>query len=197
MVDKRHPMRTAFLLPIGFAAALLMVSAAARAQDARPANVSKETVSSVKAAGGAAPGAAAPATGVDANAALYCRNIASAAADARYERQALALKKLEKDLGDRIAALKKQQDEYETWVKRREDLLNKADQNVVAIYSNMRPDAAAQQVAVMDPEAAAAILAKLQPRIASAILNEMDPVTAAQLTNVMAGLPAQQARAGG
>ena len=51
--------------------------------------------------------------------------------------------------------------------------------SVVAIYSQMRPDAAAGQIAVMAPDAAAAILAKLSPRTASAILNEMDAQTAA------------------
>jgi flagellar motility protein MotE (MotC chaperone) len=43
------------------------------------------------------------------------------------------------------------------WVKRREEFLKKADQSVVAIYSQMRPDAASQQIAAMNPEAAAAI----------------------------------------
>ena len=122
-----------------------------------------------------------------ANANAYCKNIANQAADARYARQAEALAAMTKALDDRIAALEAKRADYEKWVSRREDLLKRADDSVVAIYSQMRPDAAAQQIAIMDQEAAAAILAKLQPRTASAILNEMDPTTAAQLTNVMAG----------
>jgi flagellar motility protein MotE (MotC chaperone) len=185
----RHP------LPVGLAVALMMIPALVWAQDAAPAKVSDDTVSSVQPPDDAA---AMPADPNEANAALYCRNIANAAVDARYARQSQALSALEKELNDRIAALQAKQAEYEQWVKRREDLLAKADENVVAIYSQMRPDAAAQQVAVMDPDAAAAILAKLAPRIASAILNEMDPLTAAQLTNVMAGAPSKdQAQAGG
>lgn len=121
------------------------------------------------------------------NAAQYCRNITNAAADARYARQTDALTAMNKALGDRIDALEKKRAEYEQWVTRREDLLKKADDSVVAIYSQMRPDAAAKQIAVMDDEAAAAILSKLTPRTASAILNEMDPATAAHLANVMAG----------
>jgi len=128
--------------------------------------------------------------GTTANADAYCRNIANKAADARYARQAESLTAMTKKLDDRIAALEAKRAEYEKWVARRQDLLKQADDSVVAIYSQMRPDAAAQQVAVMDQEAAAAILSKLQPRIASAILNEMDPITAARLTNVMAGMPA-------
>ncbi len=123
------------------------------------------------------------------NADAYCRNIANQAADARYARQAESLAAMTKALDDRIAALEAKRADYEKWVATRQDFLSRADASVVAIYSQMRPDAAAQQFAVMGEEAAAAILSKLQPRTASAILNEMDAVTAAHLTNVMAGLP--------
>ena len=124
------------------------------------------------------------------NATLYCRNIVNAAADARYARQADAIAAMDKQLGARIDALEQKRAEYEMWVKRREELLRKADESVVAIYSQMRPDAAAKQIAVMEEEAAAAILSKLQPRIASSILNEMDARVAARLTNVIAGIGA-------
>jgi flagellar motility protein MotE (MotC chaperone) len=144
-------------------------------------------------------GTAVPATSASApadNATLYCRNIANPAADARYARQADALADMQKALDDRIAALEKKRAEYEEWVTRRQQFLSRADESVVAIYSQMRPDAAAQQIAVMEEEAAAAILSKLAPRTASAILNEMDAAIAAHLTNVMAGLPADERKAG-
>jgi flagellar motility protein MotE (MotC chaperone) len=149
-------------------------------------------VSAAEAAtGDAAPPAAATDTGeakaAADNASAYCRNIANQAADARYARQAASLADMTKQLEERIKALEDKRAEYEKWVSRRQEFLDKADQSVVAIYSQMRPDAAAQQIAVMDQEAAAAILSKLQPRTASAILNEMEPTAAANLTNVMAG----------
>jgi flagellar motility protein MotE (MotC chaperone) len=137
--------------------------------------------------------AAADDTGPTANAAAYCKNIANQAADARYARQAESLATMTKALEDRIAALEAKRADYEKWVSRREEFLNRADESVVAIYSQMRPDAASQQIAVMEEDAAAAILAKLSPRIASAILNEMDPTAAARLTNAMAGIPATDA----
>ena len=136
----------------------------------------------------AAPAADAPPQPED-NASQYCRNIANPAADARYARQVDSLTALEKEIDDRIARLEAKRAEYEEWVKKREEMMSKADEAVVAIYSQMRPDAASQQIAAMEEAAAAAILAKLSPRIASAILNEMDAATAARLTNVMAGLP--------
>jgi flagellar motility protein MotE (MotC chaperone) len=122
------------------------------------------------------------------NAQKYCANIADAAADARFARQAAAIADLEKQIDERIKALDAARAGYEDWLTRREDFLRKADESVVAIFTQMRPDAASQQMSVMDLEAAAAILVKLNPRIASAILNEMDPMKAAQLTTTMAGL---------
>ena len=144
-------------------------------------------------AGAAPPDAAESAGSPGDNANQYCRAIIDQARDARFARQAAAITMLERDLEERTAALERKKAEFEQWVKRREEFLKKADQSVVAIYSQMRPDAASQQIAAMNPEAAAAILAKLSPRIASAILNEMNPAAAAQLTNAMAGLPGKAA----
>lgn len=133
--------------------------------------------------------AAAPASEADAeNARAYCANVADAVADARYARQAQALMDLGKQIEERIKLLEDKRAEYENWLTRREDFLRKADESVVAIFTQMRPDAASQQMAAMAMEAAAAILVKLNPRIASAILNEMDPARAAMLTTTMAGL---------
>ena len=117
---------------------------------------------------------------------LYCRNIAEAAADARYARQVNALTGLEERLAQRIAELDEKRAELEAWVTRREEMMQQADDAIVAIYSQMRPDAAALQISVMDAEAAAAILSKVAPRTASAILNEMEAETAAYLANTMA-----------
>ena len=133
------------------------------------------------------------------NARAYCTNIADAAADARYALQAAALEDLETQVNARIDALEKKRAQYEEWLALREEFLRKADESIVAIFTQMRPDAASQQMSVMDLEAAAAILVKLNPRIASAILNEMDPMKAAQLTTTMAGLakPSDEAKTSG
>jgi flagellar motility protein MotE (MotC chaperone) len=183
-----HPLRFSFR-SAGVVAILLVLSAGASASD-KVRVVGEGIITPPPAAAVAAAQAEPmPGDGTDANANLYCKNIANPAADARYSRQVEALTALEKRIDDRIAKLEAKRAEYEEWVKKREDFLAKADAAVVAIYSQMRPDAASQQIAVMDPVAAAAILSKLNPRIASAILNEMNAQTAAMLTNVMAGLP--------
>ena len=116
----------------------------------------------------------------------FCSNIADAARDRRYALQAAELKKLQADIDARLKALEAKKTEYETWLKRREVFLARAEDGVVKIYAGMKPDAAAQQLAIVKTELAAAILMKLDPRKASVILNEMDGKAAAKLTGIMA-----------
>lgn len=115
----------------------------------------------------------------------YCASIADAAADARFAWQKEQLASLEKQVEERIAALEAKRAEYETWLARRDAFLAKADEGVVAIYTKMRADAAALQLANMPDEGAAAILTKLNARTASAILSEMEAARAAQLARMM------------
>ncbi|HQS09369.1 MAG TPA: MotE family protein [Xanthobacteraceae bacterium] len=122
------------------------------------------------------------------NAIQYCRSIVNAASDARFARQKEALATMEKDIEARIAALEAKRAEYQDWLQRREVFLKKADDSLISVISQMRPDAASAQISAMGEEAAAAVLAKLTPRVASAILNEMDPPRAARLTSIMVGL---------
>jgi flagellar motility protein MotE (MotC chaperone) len=119
----------------------------------------------------------------------YCTNIRDAAADARFAWQMEALRELEGQIEQRIADLNARQAEFEDWLRRREEFVARARENLVAVYANMRPDAAAQQLAILEDEDAASVLANLVPRSASAILNEMEPERAAQLAVAMAGPP--------
>jgi len=120
----------------------------------------------------------------------YCNNIAGAAIDARYTWQTKKLTELEDQIKSRISELEQKQEEYKEWIKHREDLEKKAEENLVGIYAHMRPEVAATQLAALDDDMAAAVLTQLNPRIASAILNEFQPEHAARLANVMAGHPA-------
>ena len=115
----------------------------------------------------------------------YCANIADAAADARFAWQKEQLAALERQVEERIKALEEKRAEYETWLKRRNEFLAKADESVVAVYAKMKPDAAALQFANMPEENAAALLTKLNARAASAILSEMEATRAANLARKM------------
>lgn len=118
----------------------------------------------------------------------YCVNIRDVAADARYAWQKSTLEALDKRIAERIAALEEKRAEYEAWLKKREDFLAAAREDVVAIYAKMRPEAAAGQLTALDDDMAAAVLARLNTRASSAILNEMDPARASQLASALAGM---------
>ncbi len=116
----------------------------------------------------------------------FCSNIADAARDRRYALQKDELQTLQQEIDKRIAALEEKRAEYESWLKRREDFLARAKDDVVKIYSSMKPDAAAERLAEMDAVLAASILMQIEPRKAGVILNEMERKAAAMLTGVMA-----------
>lgn len=116
----------------------------------------------------------------------FCSNIADAARDRRYAIQTEELTKLQQEVDARIKTLEEKRAEYETWLKRREEFMARAEDGVIKIYSSMRPDAAAERLAELRVELAAAILMKLDSRKAGVILNEMESKAAAALTGVMA-----------
>ncbi|WP_245456408.1 MotE family protein [Mesorhizobium sp. M2A.F.Ca.ET.043.05.1.1] len=116
----------------------------------------------------------------------FCSNIADAARDRRYALQAEELKQLQAGIDERMKALEAKKAEYEEWLKRREVFLARAEDGVVKIYAGMKPDAAAERLAMVNAELAAAILMKLDSRKAGVILNEMDQKAAATLTGIMA-----------
>nr|WP_225248333.1 MotE family protein [Mesorhizobium sp. J8] len=116
----------------------------------------------------------------------FCSNIADAARDRRYALQAEELKQLQAGIDERMKALEAKKTEYEEWLKRREVFLARAEDGVVKIYAGMKPDAAAERLAMVNAELAAAILMKLDSRKAGVILNEMDQKAAATLTGIMA-----------
>lgn len=125
-------------------------------------------------------------TGEESEIQRFCSNIADAARDRRYALQTAELKQLQSDVDNRIKALEDKRTEYETWLKRREVFLARAEDGVVKIYADMKPDAAAERLAIVHADLAAAILMKLDSRKAGVILNEMDQKAAAMLTGIMA-----------
>jgi flagellar motility protein MotE (MotC chaperone) len=129
--------------------------------------------------------AAAPA---DNEVALFCSNVADPAVDARLDWQLKELEKAENRLRERIAEVEAKRAEYEKWMALRDDFLKRAEASVVEIYSRMKPDAAATQIAGMADETAAAVLAKLSPRSSSAIFNEMETARAAHLADLLGGM---------
>ncbi|TYO66922.1 MotE family protein [Bradyrhizobium hipponense] len=154
------------------------VPAAAPARPAKPASVTAPPK----------PAPAQAAVPADNEVALFCSNVADPAVDARLAWQLKELEKAENQLRERIAEVEAKRAEYEKWMALRDDFLKKAEASVVEIYSRMKPDAAATQIAGMADETAAAVLAKLSPRSSSAIFNEMDTARAAHLADLLGGM---------
>ncbi len=123
--------------------------------------------------------------------ARYCWNIADAARDARYLRQKRKLEEMTERLETLIKRLERKRAEYETWVKRREDITRRMSTSMMRVYEKMEPDVAAQQITHMEYAVAVALLAGMKPEKAAAILAEMDPKIAGRLVNVIVGRVAQ------
>ena len=178
------------------------------AEDQGPATTGAVPASEAPAAAPAPPPASAPArpakpgsvtvppkpappqaaVAADNEVALFCSNVADPAVDARLAWQLKELEKAESLLRERIAEVEAKRAEYEQWMALRDDFLKKAEASVVEIYSRMKPEAAATQIAGMADETAAAVLAKLSPRNSSAIFNEMDTARAAHLADLLGGM---------
>ena len=116
----------------------------------------------------------------------YCTNNGAAAADARSAWQATRIRELEGRLEHKATELAALMEDARAWVLKREAILTKAEDGIVAIYAKMRPEAAAQQLAAMDEALVVAILLKMNARGAGSILTEMNPEQAARLTKAMA-----------
>ena len=121
------------------------------------------------------------------DAAKFCANIVDAASDARFAWEAKTLKDLKSEIETATTDLEKKRAELEDMLKRRDEFQKLAEQSVVDIYSKMRPEAAAAQLAALDERMAAAVLIKLNARAASTILAEMDTPRAVSLAGLISG----------
>jgi flagellar motility protein MotE (MotC chaperone) len=123
----------------------------------------------------------------------FCANIADAARDQRYQLQKEELTKLQAQVDDRIAVLEKRKNEYEDWLNKRNAFLKQAEAGLVDIYKKMKPDAAAEQMNLLDPNLVSAVIMKLKPAQASLILAEMEPKKAAMITAIMSAVETRDA----
>jgi flagellar motility protein MotE (MotC chaperone) len=127
----------------------------------------------------------------------YCRAVLEPAREARYAHQTAEIEALSRALDDRMAKIESRIAELKEWVARREDFANRTNEQLVTIYSGMRPEAASEQLAKLEESAAAAILSKLAPRVASQILNDMPPERAAKLAMILMGASRKNDPGGG
>ena len=117
----------------------------------------------------------------------FCAAVAASAASTRLAWQEARVKALQADLITKIVELDAKAAEVRDWVAKREQLLDRASESLIAIYTKMKPEAASAQVQAMDDDTAAALLLKLKPAVASAVMSEMEFSRAARLTELLTG----------
>jgi flagellar motility protein MotE (MotC chaperone) len=122
---------------------------------------------------------------------IFCGAVAASANSTRLAWQEERIKSLQAQLVIKIAELDAKEAEVRAWVRKREELLAKANESLTAIYAKMKPEASAAQIAAMDDDSAAAILLKLKPSTASAVLGEMEASRAARLADLLSGATAK------
>jgi flagellar motility protein MotE (MotC chaperone) len=116
----------------------------------------------------------------------FCANATPSIAEARIAWEKKQLDELDAQVKQRLVDLEKAEASLQEWVAKRDTALKAANDNLVAIYAKMQPEAAAIQIAAMDDPMAAAILGKLKPGAAGAILNEMEAGRASRLVVLLA-----------
>ncbi len=118
----------------------------------------------------------------------YCLNAQDATANAQASQQMKSLAQAQADIEKRMNELALKSDEYRQWLKKREDFQKQATGGLLAIYKEMEPQTAAEQLATMSEAMAAAIVSKLPPKSAASILAAMEARRAARLSSVLSGL---------
>lgn len=121
----------------------------------------------------------------------FCGAVANSAAATRLAWQEERIRALQAQMVVKIAELDAKEAEVRDWVRKREELLARANDSLTAIYSKMKPEAASAQISAMDDDSATAILLKLKPAVASAVLGEMNAERAARLSDLLSGAAAK------
>ncbi len=116
----------------------------------------------------------------------FCLSVRDIALERRYALKQQQLNALKARIEKRIVLLEEKKEQFQNWAKKREEFISRADATLVAIYSKMRPDAAAVRLEAVGEGLAASIIMKLSSRQAGVILNEMKPERAAAITQIIA-----------
>ncbi len=117
----------------------------------------------------------------------YCGNIANVIAVARAEAQQQRLSELEQQLQQRLAEIQTKSSQFRELLDRYDALIKRTDETLISVFSKMKPESAAIQLANLDDDSAASVLLQLKPKNSSAILSEMDAFHAALLAKKIVG----------
>lgn len=101
------------------------------------------------------------------------------------DKRASELSSLEKLVDQKMATLEKLKVEFEAQVKAEEERQNKRIKHLVALYSNMKPKAAAEVMEKMDLDLAVEIFRQMRGREAGKILANVSPEKASKISQML------------
>ncbi len=97
------------------------------------------------------------------------------------------LQKKQLELDEKLTQLDKMRTEIATTLKDRVDDDSEKVKKLVQVYSNMKPQNAAQVISSLDQDLAIAVLGQMKKQEAAAILNYVEPKKAREISEVFAG----------
>lgn len=115
----------------------------------------------------------------------YCSSFVDAAAERRVTRLNEALKQTREEVVARTAELREQSEVLKSLIDARKAMQAKVGESLLKIYTQVEPEAAAQQLSKLEPGTAAEILVKMNPKRSGEILSLMDPKKAASLVALL------------
>lgn len=118
----------------------------------------------------------------------YCADVAASAEAIRLDRRRNELAALEGEIGARLSLLDSKQRELRIVLEKLEAFERKTSEALVGLYTRMKPEAAAAQLAQLDAEVAAALMLHMKASASSAILGEMDASHGAALAKKISEL---------
>ncbi len=109
--------------------------------------------------------------------------------EAELDKKRQELLALQQDVDAKMAALKKLRQEFEAQVAEEKKRQNQRIKHLVALYSNMKPAAAAAVIEKMDEDIAVEIFRRMRGREAGKILANVKPELASRITKKLSESP--------
>jgi flagellar motility protein MotE (MotC chaperone) len=116
----------------------------------------------------------------------YCEKFSDAVADARARRQEEKLIELRNEVDAKLQEVLARTEDLKEMIRKRDEMLALASNELLKIYSRMDPESAALQLEKIDITTAASILRRLKPQLAGQILATMDVRRASRLVQIIA-----------
>lgn len=115
----------------------------------------------------------------------FCSSFIDEAAAAKTAYDQMIIQQSKEEIERKLDELRVQTAELSSWIEKRDAIRADVSDQLVKIYAQMEPVAAAAQIERFTPDLAAELVRRLKPDASAEILSIMDPATAAKLVQVL------------